>query len=101
MATIEHVEPGVIRVSGEYDTVYVLSIYHEYEDNTYEVINTNEHVYGTTTTIESAIELASEFADMADDETNQEIGDGMTDVEADTLASAGYGYDYAAFGDAY
>lgn len=118
MATVEHIEPGVIRVSGEYDTVYVLSVYREYGPTVFEVINTNEHVYGTVETVELGIELASEFADTADEYAeDDEIGDGMTDAEADAdvLASAGYGtdedyggrgdyddcFDYDAFGDAF
>lgn len=95
MAKTECVELGVFRISGEFDTIYILSSLDEANGVLYQVINTNEHEYGTYGDLDLAIEWAEHYADLPDGEIDQEISDGMTDVEADadTLASAGYGTD--------
>jgi hypothetical protein len=106
MAKVTCVELGVFRVEGEFDTVYVLSSLDEVNGALYQVINTNEHDYGTYGDLDLAIEWAEHWADKADDEIDQEVGDGMTDAEADADALAGIGWgtdeDYGGFdGDIY
>jgi hypothetical protein len=111
MAKVTCVELGVYRVSGEFDTVYVLSSLDEVKGALYQVINTNEFDYGTYGDLDLAIEWAEHYADKADEYIDPEVGDGMTDAEADADALAGIGwgtdedyddcFDYDAYGDAF
>lgn len=102
MATITNTLPGVWKVEGEYDTIIVTSFLSNGEE-LFAVANTHDYTYMNCTTLEWAMNWATFYANNEDvDGGGDEIGDGMTDVEADadTLASAGFGTDedYGSFG---
>ena len=96
MATITNTLPGIWKVEGEYDTIIITAFLSNGEE-LFAVANTHDYTYMNCVTFEKAKEWAEYYADNEDGENDEddEIGDGMTDVEADadTLASAGYGTD--------
>ena len=96
MATITNTLPGVWKVEGEYDTIIITAFLTNGEE-LFAVANTHDYTYMNCETLEKAKEWAEFYADNDEDAEHEddEIGDGMTDVEADadTLASAGYGTD--------
>ena len=90
-----------ITIIGDYDTIELVPV--QGEDDMYALTNTNGYVYMQVGPLELAREWAEQYADYGEDDPDPEIGDGMTDVEADadTLASAGWGTDedYGYYGD--
>lgn len=96
MATITNTLPGTWKVEGEYDTIIITAFLTNGGEELFAVVNTHDYTYMNCATLEKAKEWAEFYADNDEDgENDEEIGDGMTDVEADadTLASAGYGTD--------
>ena len=96
MATITQTLPGTWKVEGEYDTVIITAFLSNGEE-LFAVTNANVYTYMNCTTLEKAKEWAEFYADGGDEDDGEddEIGDCMTDAEADAavLASAGWGTD--------
>ena len=114
MATIKPIEPielGSYIVEGEYTCFVLLSLewwYREEHGARYRVVDEEDNdIYtpsGTNTFSDkdAALDFAERYADTGPWRDSDEIGDGMTDAEADAdvLASAGMGTDedYGYFG---
>ena len=99
MARVERLSDEQYRVDGEFDVVYVLQQLDDEDELIWTVIDGNEGstIYFRNIDRQACIDYAKEFADTEQDELDDdpEIGDGMTDAEADAnvLASAGWGTD--------
>lgn len=95
MATTTKTGAGEYRVEGEYDTIFVNMTADE-RGVLFHAVNINECFLGSFGDLQIALEWAAVEADsVSAAQTEDEVGDGMSDAEADanTLASAGWGTD--------
>lgn len=94
MAIVSKIGKGSYEVEGDYDTIYVNMTADE-RGVLWHVTNTNDFFFGSFADLDTALEYAEKEADAPDESAFDEIGDGMTDAEADAdaLASAGWGCD--------
>lgn len=105
MAKIVYRSHDTLTIESEYDRLYVLTSLDEVLGAVYNVVNTDAKTLRTFGDRDEATDWAMDYCDAAGelDEEYDEIGDGMTDVEADadTLRSCGWGTDedYGFFGE--
>jgi hypothetical protein len=106
MTTITHISAESVRISGEFDCVFVNTVNDEESGGVqFLVINTNDFTYGYHDRREDAIDQAIAAADgeLELDDERDEPWDGFNsdaEADADALASAGMGTDedYGCFG---
>lgn len=95
MATTTKTGVGEYRVDGQYDVIFVNMTADE-RGVLYHAVNINECFLGSFGDLQVALDYAAEEADAPSAlDGEDEVGDGMTDAEADAnaLASAGWGSD--------
>ena len=100
MAVVTRVDSNTIRVDGEYDCVYVIWFCSDVSAETgFQVINSNEYMFGVYDNLDIALEWAKYYADTYEAEEPGERDDEFVDfasaaeADADVLASAGWGTD--------